>query len=244
MIPAFYYRPKGNGPFPVVIIFHGGPEGQYQPSFAATIQYYLNELGIAVIAPNVRGSSGYGKTYLQLDNGFLRENSVKDGGALLDWIKTRNELNSNKICVNGGSYGGYMSLAMMTHYNDRLAAGIDVVGISNFITFLNNTGEYRRDLRRVEYGDERNPEMKSFLEKISPMNNSKKITKPMFIIQGLNDPRVPVTEAEQMVKEIRNNGGMVWYLMAKDEGHGFSKKTNRDFYQTSVALFLKEFLTK
>jgi dipeptidyl aminopeptidase/acylaminoacyl peptidase len=127
MIPAYYYKPKGNGPFPVVINFHGGPEGQFRPGFASYFQFLLNELGVAVIAPNVRGSEGYGKTFLDLDNGFLRENSVKDGGALLDWIAKQPELDAKRICVYGGSYGGYMVLAMMTHYNERLAAGIDVV---------------------------------------------------------------------------------------------------------------------
>lgn len=240
MIPAFYYKPKGKGPFPVVVNFHGGPEGQFRPGFASQIQFYLNELGIAVIAPNVRGSTGYGKTYMTLDNGFLRENSVKDGGALLDWIAKQNELDAKRVCVYGGSYGGYMVLAMLTHYNDRLAAGIDVVGISNYLTFLKNTGDYRRDLRRAEYGDERDPEMYKFLEKISPLNNAHKISKPLFVIQGLNDPRVPASEAEQIVAEVRKNGGQVWYLLAKDEGHGFRKKSNRDYNNAAVALFFKE----
>ncbi len=242
MIPAYYYKPKGEGPFPVVVTFHGGPEAQFRPGFASTYQFWLNELGIAVIAPNVRGSSGYGKTYLKLDNGFDRENSVKDGGALLDWIAQQPELNPQKICVFGGSYGGYMSLAMMTNYNDRLAAGVDIVGISNFVTFLKNTKDYRRDLRRAEYGDERDEKMREFQEKIAPLNNAHKITKPMFIIQGYNDPRVPASEAEQMVTKIRENKGDVWYLLAMDEGHGFSKKGNRDYYSKSVALFLKTML--
>ncbi|MFW5662965.1 MAG: S9 family peptidase, partial [Bacteroidota bacterium] len=146
MIPAFYYKPKGNGPFPVVISFHGGPEAQFRPGFISTFQFWLNELGIAVIAPNVRGSAGYGKTYLKLDNGILRENSVKDGGQLLDWIAQQPELDEDRVGVFGGSYGGYMVLAMMTHYNDRIAAGVDVVGISNFVTFPENTENYRRDL--------------------------------------------------------------------------------------------------
>ncbi len=241
-IPAYYYKPKGKGPFPVIIYFHGGPESQYQPGFVSTFQYWLNEMGIAVIAPNVRGSSGYGKTYLQLDNGYLRENSVKDGGTLLDWISNNPELDASRICVYGGSYGGYMVLAMMTNYNDRISAGVNIVGISNFVTFLENTSEYRRDLRRVEYGDERDPEMRAFLEKISPTNNAHKITKPLLIIQGLNDPRVPVSEAEQIRDIVRANGGEVWYLLAKDEGHGFAKKSNRDFSQNATVLFLQKVL--
>ncbi len=242
-IPAFYFKPaKSDGPMPVVISIHGGPESQYRPFFRSTLQYYLNEMGIAVLAPNVRGSNGYGKTYLQLDNGAKREDTVKDIGKLLDWIAQQPELDSDRVGVMGGSYGGYMVLAAMIQFNDRLRAGIDVVGISNFVTFLENTKAYRRDLRRAEYGDERDPEMRTFLNKISPTTSAHKITKPLFIAQGLNDPRVPASESEQMVKVIRKNGGAVWYMLAKDEGHGFSKKTNRDFYSNVAALFLQTFL--
>lgn len=242
MVPAFVYKPNGNGPFPVIIDIHGGPEGQALPSFNPIIQYYVNELGIVVIEPNVRGSSGYGKTYLELDNWYNRENSVKDIGALIDWIEKQNYLDPKRIAVKGGSYGGYMVLASMTHFNDRLKCGVDIVGISNFVTFLQNTQDYRRDLRRVEYGDERIPEMKEFLLKISPTTNAHKITKPLFVVQGLNDPRVPYTEAEQIVNVVRKNGGEVWYLLAKDEGHGFRKKTNRDFYIWSEVLFFEKYL--
>jgi len=241
-IPAFYYVPEGEGPFPVLIQIHGGPEGQSRPTFNAPIQYYLQEMGIAVLVPNVRGSAGYGKEYLLLDNGMKREDSVKDIGALLDWIEEQPELDSDRVAVTGGSYGGYMVLASMTHYNDRLRAGVDVVGISNFVTFLENTQDYRRDLRRAEYGDERDPTMRRFLERISPTNHAAKITKPLFVAQGLNDPRVPASESEQMVQVIRDNGGLVWYLLANDEGHGFSKKANRDYYRRAVALFLEEHL--
>jgi len=245
MIPAFYYKPdKGNGPFPVLIDIHGGPEGQYLPYFSSMAQYYVNELGTAVLAPNVRGSAGYGKSYLLLDNGFKREDSVRDIGKLLDWIDKQPELDSSRIAVIGGSYGGYMVLSTMTHFNDRLACGIEIVGISNFVTFLENTKEYRRNLRRQEYGDERDPDMRKFLLQISPTTNVHKITKPMFISQGLNDPRVPASESEQIVKVIRKNGGTVWYLLAKDEGHGFSKKSNRDYYNNAVALFLEMYLLK
>jgi dipeptidyl aminopeptidase/acylaminoacyl peptidase len=168
-IPAFVYRPKtvSEQPLPVLISIHGGPEAQFNPYFSSTFQYYLNEMGIAVIAPNVRGSAGYGKSYLQLDNGMLRENSVKDIGALLDWIATQPDLDAERVAVFGGSYGGYMVLASMIHFNDRIRAGVDIVGISNFVTFLENTKDYRRDLRRVEYGDERDPEMRAFLEKFT-----------------------------------------------------------------------------
>jgi protease II len=242
-IPAFYFKPRQKRhKLPVLIYIHGGPESQYRPVFSPIFQYYLNEMGLAVVAPNVRGSSGYGKSYLKLDNGYLREHSVMDIGTLLDWIATQPDLDASRVAVMGGSYGGYMVLASMSHFNARLRCGIDIVGISNFITFLKNTKSYRRDLRRVEYGDERDPNMRRHLLRISPTTNAHKITKPMLIVQGLNDPRVPATEAEQMLKAIRQNGSEAWYLLAKDEGHGFRKKSNKDYYTKAVILFLKRYL--
>ena len=239
-IPAFIYAKKTGSPQPVIISIHGGPEGQARPSFSSTYQLWMANLGAAVITPNVRGSDGYGKEYLSLDNGFKREDSVKDIGALLDWIKTQPHLDSSRVAVYGGSYGGYMVLASAVHYSDRLKAAVDIVGISNFVTFLKNTKDYRRDLRRVEYGDERDPDMEAFLQNISPNNNVDQIQVPMFVVQGENDPRVPVTEAEQVVKSLRNNGKKVWYMNALNEGHGYRKKENRDIYQQAVILFLKE----
>lgn len=245
MIPAFIYKPKNKtGPFPVILDIHGGPESQYVPYFSSTMQFWLNEMGAAVITPNVRGSSGYGKSYLKLDNAYKREDSIKDIGKLLDWIAGQPDLDKNRVAVYGGSYGGYMVLSSMTHYNERICCGVDIVGISNFVTFLKNTKEYRRDLRRAEYGDERIPEMTEFLNKISPTTNAQKITKPLFVVQGLNDPRVPVTESEQMVEKIRENNGDVWYMLAKDEGHGFRKKTNRDHFNAAVVLFFEKYLLK
>ncbi|HET9241067.1 MAG TPA: S9 family peptidase [Oligoflexus sp.] len=242
-IPAFIYKPRNaKGKIPVVISIHGGPEAQFRPGFSASFQYYATEMGVAVIAPNVRGSSGYGKTYLTLDNGFKREDSVKDIGALLDWIGAQADLDASKVVVMGGSYGGYMTLATMTYYSDRLAGGIDTVGISHFISFLTNTKSYRQDLRRVEYGDERDPDMKTFLDKISPLTNVKKIQKPLFVVQGLNDPRVPTSEAEQIVKAVRANGNEAWYLLAKDEGHGFRKKANQSVYLQTTVMFLEKVL--
>jgi len=239
-IPAFIYAKKTGSPQPVIISIHGGPEGQARPSFSSTYQLWMANLGAAVITPNVRGSDGYGKEYLSLDNGFKREDSVKDIGALLDWIETQPHLDSSRVAVYGGSYGGYMVLASAVHYSDRLKAAVDIVGISNFVTFLKNTKDYRRDLRRVEYGDERDPDMEAFLQNISPNNNVDQIQVPMFVVQGENDPRVPVTEAEQVVKSLRNNGKKVWYMNALNEGHGYRKKENRDIYQQAVILFLKE----
>jgi dipeptidyl aminopeptidase/acylaminoacyl peptidase len=199
----------------------------------------VNELGYVVIAPNVRGSSGYGKGFLALDNGVLREDAVKDIGSLLVWIGVQRDLDRDRVVVMGGSYGGYMALASLAAYNDRLRGGIDVVGISNFVTFLSGTSAYRRDLRRAEYGDERDPQMRGFLSRISPLTNAASIRRPLLVVQGLNDPRVPRAESEQLVARIRAGGGEVWYLAAKDEGHGFRKKTNRDFYLHTAALFLQ-----
>ena len=241
-IPAWVYKPNGKGPHPVVISIHGGPEGQARPAFSSTYQMWLDKLGVAVIQPNVRGSRGYGKTYVGLDNGFQREDSVKDIGALLDWIETQPDLDASRVAVFGGSYGGYMVLASAVHYSDRLKAAVDIVGISNFVTFLENTQDYRRDLRRVEYGDERDPAMRAHLQKISPLNNVDQISVPMFIVQGENDPRVPVTEAAQMVEALRAEGGTVWYMNALNEGHGYRKRDNRDVYQQATIMFLRQFL--
>ena len=246
MISGLYYKPPARfaGKRPVIIDIHGGPEGQARPWFQGENNYFVNEMGIAVIQPNVRGSSGYGKTFLKLDNGFLREDSYKDIAALLDWIKTRTDVDADRIMVTGGSYGGHMTLAIATYYPDRIRCALDVVGPSNFVTFLENTSAYRRDLRRVEYGDERDPKMREFLNRIAPLNNAAKIVKPLFVVQGGNDPRVPLSESQQIVQTVRKNGKPIWYLMAKDEGHGFAKKKNRDFLLYSTVLFIKEYLLK
>lgn len=246
MISGFLFKPpaKFTGKRPVIIDIHGGPEGQSRPWFQGENNYFLNELGVAVIQPNVRGSTGFGKTFLQLDNGFLREDSYKDIGALLDWIKARPELDADRIMVTGGSYGGHMTLAVATYYPERIRCALDVVGPSNLATFLEHTSAYRRDLRRAEYGDERDPKMREFLNRSAPLNNASKITKPLFVVQGGNDPRVPLSESEQMIDAVRKNGTPVWYLMAKDEGHGFAKKKNRDFLFYSTILFINEYLVK
>jgi dipeptidyl aminopeptidase/acylaminoacyl peptidase len=243
-IPAFVFRPAGPGPHPVYIDIHGGPESQFRPVYSTFNQFLVRELGFTVIAPNVRGSAGYGKTYLNLDNGEDREDAVKDIGALLVWIGLQKDLDAKKVFVAGGSYGGYMSLASMVNFSDRLRGGIDVVGISNFVTFLESTSAYRRDLRRPEYGDERLPRTRAYLQRISPLTNAARISKPLLVVQGLNDPRVPATESQQMVAKIRARGGEVWYLAAKDEGHGFKKKANRDFYQRTIVTFLEKQLAK
>lgn len=241
-IPAFVYRPAGSEPFPVIILIHGGPESQYRPSFSSDVQLWLNKLGAAVIAPNVRGSSGYGKAYLTLDNGMRREDSVRDIGALLNWMRAQPYLDADRVAVYGASYGGYMALASAVHYSDRLRAAVDVVGISNFVNFLENTQDYRRDLRRVEYGDERDPPMREFLLKISPGRNVDRIAIPLLVIQGQNDPRVPVTESEQIVQALRARGQPVWYMNALNEGHGYRKKENNDVAGQVVMMFYTEHL--
>jgi len=246
-ISGFLYRPpvvKFPGKRPVLVVIHGGPEGQSQPGFLGRGNYYLNELGIALIYPNVRGSTGYGKTFSLLDNGLQREDTYKDINSLFDWIGTRADLDASRICVTGGSYGGHMTLAVSTFYSDRIKCSVDIVGMSNLVTFLEHTEGYRRDLRRAEYGDERNPKMHDFLEKIAPMNNIEKIKKPMMVVAGKNDPRVPVSESEQIVAALKKQGTPVWYLMGKDEGHGFRKKTNQDFQFYATVEFLQEYLLK
>ena len=243
-ISGFIYKPPTSfkGKRPVIINIHGGPEGQATPGPQGRNGYFINDLGVAIIFPNVRGSSGYGKTFLTLDNGFKREDSVKDIGALIDWVATQPDLDKDRILVTGGSYGGYMTLAVATHYNDKIRASIDIVGISNFVTFMKNTESYRRDLRRVEYGDERDAKMNEFLTKISPLTNADKIKKPMMVVQGKNDPRVPYTEAEQIVAALKKNNTPVWFMMANDEGHGFTKKNNVDYQFYSSIMFVKEHL--
>ena len=245
-ISGILYRPPARftGKRPVLVSIHGGPESQAKLDFLGRSHYFVNELGVAVIEPNVRGSSGYGKTFLTLDNGMLREDSVRDIGSLLDWIATQPDLDASRVLVSGGSYGGYMSLAASARYADRIAGAIDVVGISNFVTFLNNTESYRRDLRRVEYGDERDPQMRDFLERISPTNQAQRITKPLFVVQGRNDPRVPYTEAEQIVTKARANNPFVWYLRAENEGHGFVRKDNADYQFYATVMFVRATLLK
>ena len=231
---------------PVLISIHGGPESQYLPSFSGLRQFYCRDLGLAVIAPNVRGSLGYGKTYSRLDNGMLREDSVKDIGGVLDWIAGPDGqalgLDAERVAVTGGSYGGYMVLASLIHFGARLRAGVDIVGLSDFTTFLEHTASYRVDFRRAEYGDERDPEMRAFFERISPLRGISALRSPLFVLHGINDPRVPFSEAQQLVEGARATGQPVWTLYAENEGHGFRRRENRDFQQAATALFLKRFL--
>jgi len=246
-IPALVYYPdarKFPGRRPALMIFHGGPEGQSRPGYRGTALYYLNELGVALIYPNVRGSTGYGRTYLGLDDILKRGDAVKDVGAVLDWVARSERLDPTRVAALGGSYGGFMSLACLTNYPDRFRCAVDNVGIANFVTFLRDTSDYRRGNRRLEYGDERKPEVRAFLEQLSPANHADRIRAPLLIVQGRNDPRVPFTEAERMRDAIRAQGGRVWFVMAADEGHGFAKKSNADFQFQATVLFLREFLLR
>ncbi|HEY3662850.1 MAG TPA: alpha/beta fold hydrolase [Chthoniobacterales bacterium] len=246
-ITGFLYQPdakKFPGPRPVIVNIHGGPEAQARPGFAGRNNYLFNELGCAMILPNVRGSAGYGKSYLLLDNGFKREDSYKDISSLLDWIKTQPQLDAGRVMAYGGSYGGFMVLEVATNYAARIRCAIDIVGISNLATFLKNTESYRRDLRRAEYGDERDPKMAAFMERIAALNNAEKITKPLFVVQGANDPRVPKSEAEQIVATLKKQKTPVWYMLGKDEGHGFGKKKNADYLFYATVQFIRDYLLK
>jgi len=244
-ISGFLYAPdakKFPGKRPVIVNIHGGPEGQFRPGFLGRNNYYLNELGVALVFPNVRGSTGYGKTFLKLDNGMNRDHTHKDIGALLDWIQQNPDLDAGKIMITGGSYGGYMTWAVAYEYSDRICCSLPIVGPSNLVTLLEHTEAYRRDLRRVEYGDERDPKMREYLERTAPLNNSEKIKKPVFAAVGKNDPRVPWTESRQMLDKLKGNGITTWFLMANDEGHGYAKKKNQDFLFYATAMFVRQFL--
>jgi dipeptidyl aminopeptidase/acylaminoacyl peptidase len=232
-VSGFLYRPdpaKFPGRRPVIVDIHGGPEGQERPGFQGRDNYLLNELGIAIFLPNVRGSTGFGKRFVSLDNGpFKRENSVQDIGAFLTRLKADPSLDAGRMAVTGGSYGGYMCYASAIRYADTFKGALCNVAISNFVTFLQNTQSYRRDLRRVEYGDERIPAQRAKLEEISPLRRIGEIKAPMFIVQGANDPRVPKSEADQIVAALRQRGVDTWYLVGENEGHGFGKKENQDY---------------
>ncbi|HET9035652.1 MAG TPA: prolyl oligopeptidase family serine peptidase [Myxococcaceae bacterium] len=241
-IPAFLYRPRGVRPgtrAPVVVYWHGGPEVQERPRFFAQFQAML-DLGLAVLAPNVRGSDGYGKTYLAADDGVKREEALKDIGATLDFIGRQPDLDPSRVAAMGGSYGGYMTLASVAFYPERFRAAVDRVGISSLVTFLNSTAPYRRDLRRAEYGDERDGKVKAVQERISPLLSADKIRAALYVQQGKNDPRVPQSEAEQIVRAVRDHGKLVWYLLALDEGHGFKKKETYDYGTSTSLYFLRE----
>lgn len=241
-VPALLYLPRGPGPHPVVVSWHGGPEGQHRPVFSPPVQFLAVELGVAVLQPNVRGSDGYGRSWLALDDGVRREEALRDIPATFDFIAARRDLDASRVAVWGGSYGGYMALASMALFPGRARAGVDVVGISSLPSFLESTQAYRRDLRRAEYGDERVPAVRAVQERISPLAHAGRIAAPLLVVQGRNDPRVPQSEAEQIVRAVRASGQEVWYLLALDEGHGFQKKENRDHLTAVTMMFLERML--
>ncbi len=240
-VPAWYYRPQAAAgtKLPVLVSVHGGPEAQETPGFSSIYQYFLSR-GYAVLAPNVRGSTGYGKTYAHLDDVRKREDSVKDLAAAVEWLKTAGGADARRIAVMGGSYGGYMTVAAITLYPELWAAAVNTVGIVNFESFLKNTSGYRRKLREVEYGTlERDLD---FLRSISPLHKVNLIKTPLMVIHGKNDPRVPYTEAEQIVKALRDRGAPVEYKLFDDEGHGVAKLSNRLIVYPLVADFLDRYM--
>ncbi|MEM1219976.1 MAG: alpha/beta fold hydrolase [Bacteroidota bacterium] len=241
-IPAFIYRSQEKES-PVLIDIHGGPEYQIRASFNGFYQYLVNELGITVIVPNIRGSNGYGKSYMKMDDGLNRENAIDDIGALLDWVENEENLDANRMALHGESYGGYAVLASLAKFPNRIKCGIDIVGISNWISYLDKTSDYRRDLRRVEFGDERDTETYQYLQRISPRNNVDKINAPLLLFQGLNDPRVNYQESEQLYESLNAKGNEVWYVLAKDEGHGFQKYPNYLLQRYLTISFLKKHLS-
>jgi dipeptidyl aminopeptidase/acylaminoacyl peptidase len=232
-------RIGAGGAFPVIVSVHGGPEGQERPGFSGIYQYFLSR-GYGILAPNVRGSTGYGKTYTHLDDVRNREDSVKDLAAAVEWLRTQGGADPRRVAVMGGSYGGYMTLAAITLYPELWAAAVDTVGIANFESFLKNTSGYRRKLREVEYGSlERDLE---YLRSISPLYKVDRIRTPLFVIQGKNDPRVPYTEAEQIVEALRKRSAPVEYKLFDDEGHGIGKLSNRLIVYPMVANFLDRYM--
>lgn len=244
-ISGVLYRPPARftGKRAVLINIHGGPERvQERPRWIGRSNYFLNELGVAIIYPNVRGSWGFGKKFRELDNGVLRDHATRDIGALLDWIARRPDLDKDRVMATGPSYGGYLTLAAFAAYNDRLRCAFAGSPISNMVTELERTDPSRRDARRPEYGDERDPKVREFLNRIAPVNNADKIRKPLFLAHGQNDPRVPVSESQQMAEAVKKNGTPLWFIIAKDEGHGFSRRTNDEYLMHAWAFFMEQYL--
>ncbi|MBH9551642.1 S9 family peptidase [Inhella gelatinilytica] len=245
VISGWHLRPPASfaGPRPVYVHFHGGPSSQSRPGFPSpTLRALVMQLGMHVLLPNVRGSDGQGKRFLNLDNGRRRLDAVRDVSALLDWVAVQPDMNAQQVVVGGGSYGGYMALAVAVAESDRIAGSICRVGIANFVSFLENTESYRRDNRRAEYGDERDPGMRAFLTEISPLTHAQRVRKPLFVVHGRNDPRVPYSEAQAMVAAVRAHGTPVWFLTAENEGHSFTKSENRDYLHHATLAFVRQAL--
>lgn len=246
LITGFLARPPATfrGKRPVIIDLHGGPTEQYRPAYGYEENFFINELGVAKVYPNVRGSSGFGKTFQSLDDGVKREDAVKDVGALLDWIKVQPDLDADRVLVQGASYGGYLALSVAAQYSSRLRGVISDSGMTNLATFLERTEGWRRDIQRAEFGDERDAKMKAYLERIAPLHNAQQIKCPVFVIQGKNDPRVPLNESEALVQVLQQKKMPVWYLLGKNEGHGFADAANRQFQLYASLLFVQEYLLR
>jgi dipeptidyl aminopeptidase/acylaminoacyl peptidase len=236
-VPMYLYEPPRPGPHPVLIVLHGH-DAQFRPRFDPWIEYLVNELGFAVLAPNVRGSTGYGKAYRALDGGMVREDSVKDVGALLVWLSLDPRFDAKHIVVSGTGYGGYLALEALVNYGERLKGAVDFGGITDFIAYLNDTAPYLKSQAREEFGDERDPDTRSYLRRISPLFNADRINRPVLIVHGKNDPSIPIGQADEMVNRLRSRGGTVWYLKATDEGSTFADRRYRDAYYRAFAQFL------
>jgi dipeptidyl aminopeptidase/acylaminoacyl peptidase len=225
-----------------MINIHGGPELRERPRALGRSNYFRNEMGIALIYPNVRGSAGFGRAFEDLDDGRKRADVVKDIGALLDWIATEPSLDRNRVMLTGASYGGYLSLLAAIEYGDRIRCVFEGFGMSDLVTFLESTEESRRADRNIEYGDPADPEMRGFLKSISPLTHAGRLKVPLFIAQGARDTRVPIGQSEAMVQAIRQNGTPLWYVVYTDAGHlQFTRATN-DFNTYAWVLFVQRYL--
>jgi dipeptidyl aminopeptidase/acylaminoacyl peptidase len=243
-VPAFVYRPvrKFAGRRPVLIDIHGGPRAQFRPAFLGGANYLLEELGIVLVFPNVRGSSGYGRTYESLDDGARRRDAVSDIGAVLDWVGTQADLDASRVALTGGSYGGYMVLAALVRFGDRICAGISRSGISNLVTLIESQSGLVREAARSEFGDERDPLMRTTLNELSPLARADQIRVPLLVVHGMNDARVPRRESEQILAAVRKNGNPAWSVFAKNEGHEFARRENTDYVRYVEMLFLERYL--
>jgi dipeptidyl aminopeptidase/acylaminoacyl peptidase len=237
-LPLYIYEPASPGPHPVLIVLHDGPDARFRPAFDPWIEYVVNELGFAVLAPNVRGSTGYGKSFSALARGTLREDAIKDVGALLVWLALDSRFDKTHVVVSGAGYGGYMALAALVNYGERLRGAVAMAPITDFIGFVSGTAPESRAAARDEFGDERDTDARMFLRRISPLSNADRITRPVLLVHGKNDRRVPIAQSEQLVYRLRARNQTVWYVKALDEGGSFARWQNRAAYYRAFAQFL------
>jgi dipeptidyl aminopeptidase/acylaminoacyl peptidase len=237
-VPLYIYEPVSPGVHPVLIVLHDGPDARFRPTFDPWIQYVVNELGFAVLAPNVRGSAGYGKSFGALARGAEREDAIKDVGALLVWLALDSHFDKTHVIVSGTGYGGYMALAALVNYGERLRGAVAMAPITDFIGFVSGTAPESRGAAREEYGDERDADGRMFLRRISPLSNADRITRPVLIAHGKNDRGVPIAQSDQLVNRLRARNQTVWYLKAMDEGGSFARWQDREAYYRAFAEFL------